>query len=427
LEKNVYKGLKRIHMVGIGGSGMSGIAEILLANGYEISGSDIQTNDMTKRLESLGATVFPKHEACNIKNAGLTAELVVVSSAISNDNPEILEAHSKGIPVISRGEMLAELMRIKYGIVVSGSHGKTTTSTMISQILIGTKADPTVIIGSRFDRFGGNARVGKGEFLVAESDESDGSFMRLYPAIAVVTNIDYEHLSYYGSFERMKEAFRSFVERVPFYGLVIACSDDPHTTEILKDLPKRVVTYGLNGNSQLTAQDIQFDGMKTMFNVVRKPSPTSSSMEACPMGAIRISMPGRHNILNALAAISVGLELDIPFNHMQDQLSDFSGIYRRVYIKYDQGTIAVIDDGEGMNAEGLKQAIQKHSKTNVHFVGKLEASFSYLTENLQKDTVIVTLGAGNVTKVSDWLKNYLVFERKPLASSALRGKFCIPL
>jgi UDP-N-acetylmuramate--alanine ligase len=329
----MYRKGKHIHFVGIGGIGMSGIAELLLNLGYRISGSDLQESEITQRLETLGGKVHIGHDAAWIEGA----DVVVTSSAIVPDNPEVMAAVNSLIPVIPRAEMLAELMRLtKFGIAIAGSHGKTTTTSMIAWLLAEAELDPTVVIGGKVDCLGGtNAKLGEGDFLVAEADESDGSFLKLTPVLEVVTNIDLEHLDFYSSIEQIKSVFLQFIDKIPFYGAVILCLDDPHVASILPEVKKRFLTYGLTSQANIYAKTITSAGLKTRFEVCR---------ENEILGEITLSLAGVHNVYNALATVTVGLELDIPFAAIAAALQSFSGVQRRLQIKGERRDITVIDD-----------------------------------------------------------------------------------
>ncbi len=310
---------------------MSGIAELLLNQGYRISGSDMKASSVTRRLESLGARIFVGHEASQVGDV----DVMVISSAVKPDNPEVIAARERQIPVIPRAEMLAELMRLKYGIAIAGAHGKTTTTSMIATILAAGGLDPTVVIGGRLNSLGSNARLGAGEFLVAEADESDGSFLKLTPTLAVVTNIDAEHLDHYGNLENIKRSFLQFMNKVPFYGAVVLCLDQKNIQELIPQIERRYITYGLTGHADLTALDIRFDQFHTEFNVVRRGQ---------PLGLVTLSSPGLHNVYNALASIGVGLDLGISFPVMQEALSRFSGADRRFQLIGQVDDIMVVDD-----------------------------------------------------------------------------------
>jgi UDP-N-acetylmuramate--alanine ligase len=323
--------IQHIHFVGIGGIGMSGIAEVLLNLGYHISGSDIKETEVTRRLQALGCEISYGHRKENVREA----DVVVVSSAIRTGNPEVEVAEQRLIPVIPRAEMLAELMRMKVGIAIAGTHGKTTTTSLIATILAAGGLDPTVVIGGRLNSIGSNARLGQGDFLVAEADESDGSFLKLMPTIAVVTNIDPEHLDYYHGIEEIKETFLSFLNKIPFYGLAVLCLDHPHIQSLIPKLKKRFTTYGLTTQADLQAKEIAFEGLSTAFDVIYKHQ---------EVGRLTLQMPGLHNVYNALATVATAVELDIPFRVVQETLQDFSGIQRRFQIKGEKKRILVIDD-----------------------------------------------------------------------------------
>jgi UDP-N-acetylmuramate--alanine ligase len=327
----MFKRYQQIHLVGVGGSGMSGIAEILLNLGYRVTGSDLKRNDAVERLEGLGAKVCVGHDAANIEGA----HVVVYSSAVSRDNIEVQVARHRGVPVIPRAEMLAELMRLKYGIAVAGTHGKTTTTSMIGAVLAEARLDPTIVVGGRVSSFGSHARLGQGEYLVAEADESDGSFLKLTPTIAVVTTIDAEHLDYYESLERIREAFTAFVSKVPFYGSAVLCLDQPNIQMLMPQISKRMITYGLESGADLVARRLHLSGMTSRFEVVYR---------GAPVGECTLSIPGSHNVSNALAAIGVGLDLEIPFASIRRALAGFAGVQRRFQILGQVGRITVVDD-----------------------------------------------------------------------------------
>ncbi len=445
-----FRRTKRLHFVGIGGSGMSGIAEILLNMGYTVTGSDLAQSEATSHLEEAGAKVMFGHDAENVGDA----EVVVISSAVKSDNPEVVEARLKHIPVIPRAEMLAELMRMKYAIAVAGAHGKTTTTSMIAVTLTKGKLDPTIIIGGRVDRFGSGAKLGKGDFLVAEADESDGSFLKLYPTIAVVTNIDSEHLDYYGSFENVKEAFVEFINKTPFYGASILCLDDPTIQEIIPRLEKRFLTFGIQSTANVTAREITFDGLQSSFTV---------ALNGVEIGRITTSMPGIHNVYNALAAITVGIELEMEVEDVISSLDGFAGIQRRLQVIGETDGILVIDDYghhpteikatlravkegfkerrllvvfqphrysrtrdqmeefhtsfydadelivteiyaaseapiEGIRGELISDGVTAHGKKGVSFIPTLDGVIERLSEMAREGDIILTLGAGDISK-----------------------------
>jgi len=321
-----------IHFVGIGGIGMSGIAEVLLNLGYEVSGSDLYESQTTQRLQSMGARIVIGHREANLDT---NPSVVVISSAVKFSNPEVLEARKRTIPVIPRAEMLAELMRMKYGVAVAGSHGKTTTTSMIATVLSAAGLDPTMVIGGRVKSLGSNARLGQGKYLVAEADESDGTFLLLSPTIALVTNIDREHLEFYQSMDRLKESFLDFINKVPFYGQAVLCLDDPNVRSLLPRVKKRYVTYGLSPEADFYARDLQANGMEMKCSVCH---------QSRTLGEMRLHMPGRHNVTNALSAVAIGQELGIPFERISESLEAFMGIHRRFEIKGEPGNIMVIDD-----------------------------------------------------------------------------------
>ena len=325
------KKVRQVHFVGVGGIGMSGIAEVLLNLGYGVTGSDLVASGVTRRLEELGGRVAVGHSARNVKGA----DVVVVSSAVGPGNVEVAEARRLQIPVIPRAEMLAELMRMKYGVAIAGSHGKTSTTCMVAQVLSGSNLDPTIVIGGRLEILGSNAKLGKGDLLVAEADESDGSFLHLSPTIAVVTNIDAEHLDHYGSLGRLQDAFVDFLNKVPFYGTGIVCLDDPRIREILPRLERKIITYGLSDSPDLKADGIEVKEFTSRFEV---------SFKGKPLGRVDLKVPGRHSISNSLAAFGVGLELDLPFDWIASHLSQFRGADRRFQLKGEVKGILVIDD-----------------------------------------------------------------------------------
>ncbi len=326
--------IRRIHFVGIGGIGMSGIAEVLLNLGFTVSGSDLKATAVTERLARLGARTFEGHEAGNVRGA----QVVVVSSAVQPDNPEIAEAHRQKIPVIPRAEMLAELMRLKSCVAVAGAHGKTTTTSMIAVMLAHAGLDPTAVIGGRLDVFGSSARLGKGELMVVEADESDRSFLHLLPTIAVVTNIDREHLDHYASLDDIASAFVSFMNKVPFYGAVVACVDAPWGElfrSLMPRLTRRVITYGLEPGADVTGSVVELNYSHAEFDVVAR---------GHALGRYSIRVPGRHNVQNALAAVAVGLELDVTPEQIREGLEQFRGADRRFQIKAEAGGVTLVDD-----------------------------------------------------------------------------------
>jgi UDP-N-acetylmuramate--alanine ligase len=446
----VYKKYQRIHFVGIGGVGMSGIAEVLLNLGYKVSGSDLRRSETTERLESLGARVFVGHDSDNVDNA----HVVVISSAVGRDNPEVVAARERLIPVIPRAEMLAELMRLKYGVAVAGAHGKTTTTSMISTVLGAGGFDPTIVIGGRLDSLSSGAKLGQGEFMVAEADESDGSFLKLSPTIAVVTNIDEEHLDYYtGGIDQIKEAFLSFINKVPFYGLAVLCLDEPNVQDLLPRIEKRYTTYGLSAQADTYARDVTFDGIGSSFEVVR---------EGKSLGVFELRVPGAHSVYNSLATIAVALDLGVPADTIRDALRGFGGLHRRFQIKGEAGGVMVVDDYghhpteikaalaaakngwdrrtivvfqphrytrtrdlmkdfftafnqadrllvldiypagekpiEGISSAPLVEGIKRHGHKDVTYVPDVEAAAAWIAENAAPGDMVITLGAGDVWK-----------------------------
>ncbi len=434
---------------------MSGIAELLITLGYRISGSDIQMSSITERLEALGASVYSGHHRDNVTGA----DVIVTSTAISPENPEVSAAKHQGIPIIPRAEMLAELMRIKYSIAVSGAHGKTSTTAMIGQILNHAGLDPTVVVGGLLKSLGTNALHGKGDFIVAEADESDGSFLKYSPAIAAVTNIDLEHLDFYKDIEDIKEKFIQFINSVPFYGLAILCLDNEHIQNILPKIRVRYTTFGLTAQADLQAKKITFEGTKVSFKVL---------YHGTPLGTIHLNLSGRHNISNALAAIAAGLEVNIPFNTIKCALEKIEGVKRRMELKGKIHGITVMDDYghhpteikttlraireswpdkrlvvvfqphrytrtralfddftrsfyqsnilhvlpiyaasekpiEGINSQSLCIAIKEHGHKDVNFSHDFQSCLQILKNTVKPDDLVLTLGAGNVYTLGEQL------------------------
>jgi len=327
----MFQKIQRIHFVGIGGIGMSGIAELLLNLGYRVTGSDLKASAVTERLETMGGIVRIGHKAEHARHA----DVVVVSSAVRQDNVEILEAKKHQIPVIPRAEMLAELMRLKYGVAVAGSHGKTSTTSMVASVLGQAGYDPTVVIGGRLNALGSNARLGKGDFIVAEADESDGSFLKLSPTIAVITNIDREHLDHYADLPAIQDAFVTFANKVPFYGAAVLCLEDGNVQGILPRIERRILTYGTTSQADVIASHISPRDFGSEFDVRR---------QGRQLGRIHLKIPGQHSVLNALAAVSVGLELGVPFDTIAAALGDFQNADRRFQIKGEKAGILLVDD-----------------------------------------------------------------------------------
>ncbi|MFH1312872.1 MAG: UDP-N-acetylmuramate--L-alanine ligase [Candidatus Eisenbacteria bacterium] len=444
--------VKHIHLVGIGGTGMSGIAELLLNLGYKVSGTDLATTDVTQRLTELGGHVIKGHSAAEVEGA----DVVVYSSAIKRDNVEIIEAHRCGIPVIPRAEMLAELMRMKQGIAVGGAHGKTTTTWLVGLVMAAAGLDPTIIVGGRLKAIGTNAKLGGGPYLVAEADESDGSFLRLSPNVAVVTTVDEEHLDYYNDIEAIKASFVEFANKVPFYGAAVVCLDEENVQAIIPRIIRRVITYGFSQQADVRATDVVLDGQKVTFNV---------SLRQSRLGSVLLRMPGQHNIANALAAVAVGLELDIPFPSISEGLSQFTGISRRLEKRGEVNGIVFVDDyahhpteisatletvkamwggrvvavfqphrysrtqalwerlgrsfydadsvivtsiyaaGEqpipGVTAESVAKAALTSGHRHVVYMPDREAITEHLAGSLEPGDVVITLGAGDIWKTGD--------------------------
>ena len=331
---------RRIHFVGIGGIGMSGIAELLANLGYDVSGSDARASSVTARLKDLGVRVFIGHDAANIGDA----DVVVVSSAISRTNPETAEAMRRNIPVIPRAEMLAELMRLRYGIAIAGAHGKTTTTSMVALVLERAGLDPTAVIGGRLSAFGSNARLGRGDYVVAEADESDRSFLKLSPSIAVITNIDHEHMESYGSWDDLQQAFVDFANKVPFYGAVIACADDEPVRGILPRITRRVMTYGLEGADGHAVAAVTGHGMTLEAFGSRASVRHSKADGVTELGELRLRVPGRHNLLNAIGAVALGIEVGIAFPKIAAALAEFQGAERRFQRLGEEDGVLVVDD-----------------------------------------------------------------------------------
>jgi UDP-N-acetylmuramate--alanine ligase len=329
--KRGYRKLKHIHMVGIGGTGMNGIAEVLLNLGHGVSGSDLHENEATQRLARLGARIAIGHKTENVREA----DVVVVSSAVHDDNVEVRKARALKIPVIPRAEMLAELMRMKYGIVVAGAHGKTSTTWMTALVLLAGGYDPTIIVGGRLNTIGANAKLGEGDFIVAEADESDRSFLYLSPFIAVLTNIDEEHLDQYRDVEEIKRTFINFANKVPFYCPVVLCLDDPNLQSIIPEIERKIITYGFTAQSDIFARDYRFDAFSSASNIF---------YQGKRLGEMKLNVPGKHNILNALAATAVGMDLDIPPGTIFQALESYTGTGRRFELKKTVRDIMVIED-----------------------------------------------------------------------------------
>lgn len=386
--------VRHVHFIGIGGIGMSGLAEILRTMRFNVSGSDLKGNDITRRLETMGVTVHEGHSSDNVKGA----DVVVYSSAVKADNPEMARARALDIPVISRAEMLAKLMRTKYGISIAGSHGKTTTTSMVATVLRAAGLDPTVVVGGKVNALGSNALLGEGNLFVAEADESDGSFLRFTPTIGVITNIDAEHLDHYGTHENVKNAFVEFANKIPFYGLGVLCIDHPHVQSILPRLERRFVTYGVSHQADYRARNMRFDGLSTTFDVHRRGD---------PLGTFTVKMPGAHNVLNALAVIAVADELEVPLDVTRDAIAHFHGVQRRFTvlgtptIERDgtRGDVIIVDDygHHPAEVEATLDAAQKGFDRRVvvafqpHRYTRTESLFAEFTRAFNNaDVLIVT-------------------------------------
>jgi len=430
---------------------MSGMAELLLNLGYKVSGSDIKSTDITMRLAQLGGRVFTGHSPEFIEGA----DVVVVSSAVGSDNSEIVAARKTMVPVIPRGEMLAELMRLKYGIAVAGAHGKTTTTWIIASVLEQGGLDPTMVIGGKLKSLGSNARLGQGEFIVAEADESDGSFLRLSPTVAVVTNIDAEHLDFYPDLNRIKEVFLDFINKVPFYGMAVLCLDNEGVQDLIPKIEKRFITYGLTSQADYQAKEVTFEGLRSRYRVFH---------HGKPLGAVDLNLAGLHNVHNSMASIAVGLELGIAFETIQKALANMEGVQRRLEVRGSAQGVTVVDDYghhpteikftlqaarqswpdhrlvvafqphrysrtaalfdaftrafyqadslvllpiygageppiEGVTGQALFEGIRLHGHKEVAFQDGLDAAVSYLKSVLRQGDILLTLGAGDIWQV----------------------------
>jgi len=450
-----FRNFQRIHLVGIGGIGMSGIAEVLLTLGYSVSGSDTKPSNITERLQNLGATIHEGHKAANVEDA----HVVVTSSAIKQDNAEVVEAHKRKIPVIPRAEMLAELMRLKYGIAVAGAHGKTTTTSMVASVLAAAHLDPTFVVGGRVNQAGTTARLGKGEYFVVEADESDRSFLMLAPVVAVVTTIDREHLDQYTSLSDIQGAFLQFVNRVPFYGAAILCLDEPNVQAILPDVKRPIITYGTSSQADLVISDVKLEGLGSDFRLTFKGE---------DLGLFHLMHPpGIHNVRNAAAAAAVALYLNVPSDLIREGLAKFAGVGRRFDIKGVVNDITVIDDYghhpaeiratleaargckfnrllvlfqphrftrtqhlwdefcrafnqadvlvlldiyaaseapiPGITSEALATAIRDAGHKNVNYFRSMQAGIEFLLREARAGDAIMTIGAGNVSRASNEL------------------------
>jgi UDP-N-acetylmuramate--alanine ligase len=464
--------VRHAHFVGIGGIGMSGLAEILRTMEFDVSGSDLKPNDITRRLETMGVRVDVGHRAQNVEGA----DVVVYSSAIDDGNPEIQRARALEIPIIPRAEMLAELMRVKYCVLMAGSHGKTTTTSLVATVLRAAGLDPTVVVGGKVNALGSNARLGEGDLFVAEADESDGSFLKLTPTIGVITNIDAEHLDHYGTHEKVKEAFVQFANKIPFYGLAVLCMDHPHVQAILPQISRRHVTYGVSRQADYRAQNIQFSGLDTHFEASRRGE---------SLGSFSVRMPGHHNVLNALSVIAVADELEVPFDVVREAIKSFHGVQRRFTVLGQPaiardgktGDVMVVDDYghhpaeveatldaaqngfnrrvvvafqphrytrtqslfgdftrafnkadvlivtdvyaagekpiEGATGEALAEAIRAHGHHNVRYIGDKRKIGGALLEIARPGDLVIALGAGDINASARELVAALEKEKTP--------------
>jgi len=449
----MYQKKYHIHFVGIGGIGMSGIAELLLNLGYQVSGSDLHLSDITQRLIALGGTVTAGHAAANIEGA----DVVVTSSAVTSKNPEVRAAEASAIPVIPRATMLAELMRLKYSIAIAGAHGKTSTTSIVSTVLAQGGLDPTIVIGGKLKSIGSNAVMGQGDFIVAEADESDGSFLKMAPTIAVITNIDREHLDFYKDLAEIKATFSRFIDRIPFYGLAVLCLDNEPIQDLIPEIKKRFTTYGLSSQADFQARKVTFDGLQSCYRVYHK---------GTEMGDITLNLPGIHNVYNSLASIAVGIELDIPFDIIKQALEMLEGVQRRIEIKGERKRITVIDDYghhpteikttlqaikeswpdrrkvvvfqphrytrtqalfdeftrafyqtdlllvlpiyaaseaviENVDSQRLCEAIIAHGHKEAHYVDSFETAVRFLSQSLKSGDLLITMGAGDVWQIGE--------------------------
>jgi UDP-N-acetylmuramate--alanine ligase len=387
--------VRRAHFVGVGGIGMSGLAEILRTLDFDVSGSDLKPNEITRRLETLGVRIDVGHRGDNVEGA----DVVVYSSAIAQSNPELVRARALDVPIIPRAEMLAELMRMKYTVAIAGSHGKTTTTSLVATVLRAAGLDPTVVVGGKVNALGSNARLGAGDLFVAEADESDGSFLRLTPTIAVITNIDAEHLDHYGTHENVKEAFVQFANRIPFYGLGVLCLDHPHVQAILPRIERRHVTYGISRQADYRAAHPSFRGLETHFTAYRRSD---------PIGEFVVRMPGAHNILNSLAVIAVADELAIPLDVVREAIRNFHGVQRRFTVVGQPtitrdgvtGDVMIIDDygHHPAEIEATLDAAQRGFDRRVvvafqpHRYTRTQALFEEFTRAFNKADVLVVTG-----------------------------------
>ena len=455
----MFRRVQHVHFVGIGGIGMSGIAEVLLNMGFRVSGSDLRRSDATARLEAMGASVYEGHAAENVRDT----HVVVRSTAVRDDNPEVVEARRRSIPVIPRAEMLGELMRLKpHTVAVAGSHGKTTTTSMIATVL--AQLDPTVVVGGVVGAMGSNARLGKSDLMVVEADESDRSFLMLSPTFAVVTNIDREHMDHYADMTDVRKCFADFVNKVPFYGASVLCLDDPHVQAVIPEVVRRRVTYGLSAQADIAAREVRYDKQFGSTFQVRRLGE--------PVGEVSLHVPGLHNIYNALAAVAIGLELEVPFETVAKGLSEFTGVNRRFQYKGEAAGVLVVDDYghhpteiratlvaaklgsagrrmvvlfqphrysrtadlldefarsfnnadvlmitdiyaasedpiPGVSAESLVEAVQRYGHKDARYVGSVDDAVQALLKEVRPGDMVITLGAGNVYRVGEQLPELL--------------------
>ncbi|HZT59414.1 MAG TPA: UDP-N-acetylmuramate--L-alanine ligase [Pyrinomonadaceae bacterium] len=457
----MFRRIQHVHFVGVGGIGMSGIAEVLLNMGFRVSGSDLKRSDVTARLESLGAKIYEGHAAENVGGA----HVVVRSTAVRGDNPEVLEARRRSIPVIPRAEMLGELMRLKpHTVAVAGSHGKTTTTSMIATVLAHAGLDPTVVVGGVVGAMGSNARLGKSDLMVVEADESDRSFLMLTPTFAVVTNIDREHMDHYADMTDVRKCFADFVNKVPFYGASVLCLDDPHVQAVIPEVVRRRITYGLSAQADIAAREVRYD---KQFGSVYQ-----ARLMGEAIGEISLHVPGLHNIYNSLAAIAIGLELEVPFDTITKALASYTGVNRRFQFKGEAAGVIVVDDYghhpteiratlvaaklgaqgrrmvvlfqphrytrtqdlmeefarsfnnadalmvtdiyaasedpiEGVSGESLVEAVRRFGHKDARYVGSVEDATQALLNEVHENDMVITLGAGNVYRVGERLVELL--------------------
>lgn len=457
----MFRRIQHVHFVGVGGIGMSGIAEVLLNMGFRVSGSDLRRSDVTARLESLGAKIYEGHSAEHVNGA----HVVVRSTAVRGDNPEVLEARRRSIPVIPRAEMLGELMRLKpHTVAVAGSHGKTTTTSMIATVLAHAGLDPTVVVGGVVGAMGSNARLGKSDLMVVEADESDRSFLMLSPTFTVVTNIDREHMDHYADMDDVRKTFADFVNKVPFYGASVLCLDDPNVQAVIPEVVRRRITYGLSAQADIAAREVRYD---KQFGSVYQ-----ARLMGEPVGEVSLHVPGLHNIYNSLAAIAIGLELEVPFETITKALSEFAGVNRRFQFKGEEAGVLVVDDYghhpteiratlvaaklggsgrrmvvlfqphrysrtqdlmeefarsfnnadvlmmtdiyaasedpiESVSGESLVEAVTRFGHKDARHVGSTDEATRALLEEVREGDMVITLGAGNVYRVGESLVELL--------------------